>query len=457
MNICYLENGIYKVNNEETPFEDLFTIQFYKNSNSLADAFYTGEVFDNILFANMIQKKLAIEFYLALNNVEKIEITEENIEIRNYTIDAAVSLGISVCGKNKKVSFIKQWIKMDGAMGYLFFKQLQNKYRNREVVFEKDVAVLRTPAAKGKIKKNDNREIFYEDSVGTGDFYTFFPLSTRNRCLQLAGREAKKSLTSLYDNLLKWGFNYSIPYILDFFTNRLVAAKFYQLLLRELFALPWKGRFISGNNLDLYALAEEEEAKKAGIDTICIPHGIEYGYKFPHCFTGNTFYTMSENAAKHLNNLYGTTKFVFNKEIVKEMFKVKSTKSLTERKIVYFSEPREPEVNVQIIKELLIHLADTKLFIKHHPKDNLSDYDEFNGKIDVIQDLSDAIQGNICLSRKSTTLLEGIYNDSICGAIIINEKDKAIFYNFPSLQDDDIEIFESIEEAASWAKRMINS
>lgn len=153
MNICYLENGIYKVNNEETPFEDLFTIQFYKNSNSLADAFYTGEVFDNILFANMIQKKLAIEFYLALNNVEKIEITEENIEIRNYTIDAAVSLGISVCGKNKKVSFIKQWIKMDGAMGYLFFKQLQNKYRNREVVFEKDVAVLRTPAAKGKIKK----------------------------------------------------------------------------------------------------------------------------------------------------------------------------------------------------------------------------------------------------------------------------------------------------------------
>ena len=410
-----------------------------------------------ILF--ILEKKLAIEFFLAHNNVEKIDIAEENFEIRNYTIDAAVSLGIAVCGKNKekKESFIKKRIKIDGATGYLFFKQLQNKYRNREVVFEKDVVVLRTPAAKGKIKENDSREMFYEDSVGTGDFYTFFPLSTRIRCLQQANREAKKSLTSLYDNLLKWGFNYSLPYILDFFTNRLLAAKFYQFLLRELFALPWKGKFISGNNLDLYALAEEEEAKKAGIDTICIPHGIEYGYKFPHCFTGNTFYTMSENAAKHLNNLYGTNKFVFNKEIVEGMFKVKSAKSLTERKIVYFSEPREPEVNIQILKGLLDYLANTKLCIKHHPKDNLSDYEEFNGKIEVIQDLTDAIQGNICLSRKSTTLLEGVYNDSLCGAIIINEKDKAIFYNFPSLQDDAIEIFKSIEEAASWAKRMINS
>ena len=166
---------------------------------------------------------------------------------------------------------------------------------------------------------------------------------------------------------------------------------------------------------------------------------------------------MSENAAKHLNNLYGTNKFVFNKEIVEGMFKVKSAKSLTERKIVYFSEPREPEVNIQILKGLLDYLANTKLCIKHHPKDNLSDYEEFNGKIEVIQDLTDAIQGNICLSRKSTTLLEGVYNDSLCGAIIINEKDKAIFYNFPSLQDDAIEIFKSIEEAASWAKRMINS
>lgn len=457
MNICQLKNNVYTVNQVKTLFEELFDCEFYQYSNSLANDYYTGEVFDNMLFSNMIQKIMAIKYYFQKNKVQEINIEETDANIRDYTIDAANALGIVV---HHKLGYVKKsekmsWFKIDGATGYLFLKQLQNRYVHRDVSYDKDFAVLRTLAAKGKIKENNNREIFYEDSVGVGDFYRFFPLSTRIKCLRQANCEAKKSLSSLHDNLQKWGLYHSAPYILDFFTNRLLAVKFYQLMLRELFSLPWKGKFISGNNLDLYALAEEDEAKKAGIDTVCIPHGIEYGFKFPRCFTGNTFYTMSENAAKHLNNLYGTNKFVFDKGLVEEMLNVETAKNSTERKIVYFSEPREPEVNVQILKGLLECFADTKLYIKHHPKDNLSDYDVFKGKIEVIQNLNDAIQGNICLSRKSTTLLEGIYNHSLCGAIIINEKDKAVFYNFPSLQDEAIKIFESIEDAALWAKRML--
>ncbi|MGI6090736.1 MAG: hypothetical protein ACOYEL_05045, partial [Saccharofermentanales bacterium] len=447
----------FEINRVHKSLDDLMSLDFYRYSNSVADNYYTGHIFDNILFSNMVQKILAIEYYLKNNCVSEIQIEATKSNIARFTIDAASRIGIKINPRinRKQYPLMKCYFKADGATIYLLAKQLKNKYVKRQLDYNNDFSVIRTSAAKGKIKQTDNRELFYEDVIGVGDFYSFFSLKIRRYYLRKANIEAKNDLKELRECLANWGFVHSTPYILDFFSCRLVAAKFYQLLIRELFALPWNGRFLSGNNLDLYALAEESEAKNAGIDTVCIPHGIEYGFKFPHCFTGDVFYTYSQNAADYLNSLYRESKFVFDKELVEDIFKSKKKIEGLTPKIVYFSEPREPEVNLQIIRSLLECLWDVKLYIKHHPKDNLDGYNEFAGKIEVIDDLNVAIQGNVCLSRKSTTLLEGVYNGSKCGAIITNEKDRAIFYNFPSLQDEGIKVFTSITEAAKWAEKII--
>lgn len=453
MNSCILFANKFEINNVSTSFDDLMTLDFYKYSNTMADGFFTGHISDNILFSSMVQKILSIEYFFKQNAVQTLKIKETDPIVANYALDAAGRLGIDVdiYRKPEKTTLRRFYVKVDEATAYLFFKQLKNKYVERSLNYQSDFSVIRTSAAKGKIKKIDGREMFYEDSVGEGSFYTFLSLNVRKRCLRMANRAAKENLRELKTFLDDWKFIFSAPYILDFFSTRLMAAKFYQFILHELFALPWTGKFLSGNNLDLYALAEEEEAKKTGIKTVCIPHGIEYGFKFPHCFTGDEFYTYSKNSAEYLNGLYDENKFLFDEELVSEIFKIQKQYEHTAPRIIYFSEPREPEVNIKIIKGLLDALQGEKLYIKHHPKDSLSDYDEFKGQLHVIDDLGEAIQGNICLSRKSTTLLEGVYNGSRCGAIIINEKDKAIFYNFPSLQDDGIKVFTSIDNAAEWA------
>lgn len=458
MSVCYLENDKLVVGEMNCDLEDLFTVGFYEFSNSVADTYYTGEIYDNVLFLNWIQKVLSIEYFFEKNSVDRVEVIDPKSSISCYFKDAAKKRNLF----NAKPSLMllqKIYIecKMLAAMLFLISKQFGRRCRKIELDYKKDFAVLRTKAAKEKIKPSDSRQLLYEDSIGVGSFYSFFSVGTRVYGAINGWIEARRAIKSVETNMKKWGFEFSIISSLDFFSYRLVAAKFYQNLIGKLFDLPWDSHFISGNNLDMYAIAEEIEAKKRGISTICIPHGIEYGFRLPHCFTGDVFYTLSKKASEHLNSLYKTNKFVFDQEIVESMFKVKTMKRVPERRIVFFSEPREPEINVKIVKGLLDYLGDTKLYIKHHPKDNLSDYAEFDGIIEIIPDLSEAIQGNICLARKSTTLLEGIYNKSLCGAIIINEKDKANFLNFPSLQDDAIKVFDSIERAAIWAKKLVES
>ena len=45
---------------------------------------------------------------------------------------------------------------------------------------------------------------------------------------------------------------------------------------------------------------------------------------------------------------------------------------------------------------------------------------------------------NICVSRKSTVLLEAVYNNSTSIAIITTNKDRNVFETFPSLKSDKI-------------------
>lgn len=450
--LCIINNE-FICENEKYLIDDLFTTEFYQWSDTQADKYDFDNIFDNVIYLNVLMNVLAIRFFIRIKNICEITVQSADSKMLCYIVDAAAIENIRIkYNKTKlfRMSAIKNKAIIVAESFYLALNQLKIRKEKREIDLNKDFCVLRTVAAKKKILPSMDREIFVENGVGKGNLYSFLGLQKRLKLLRKARQNTFVSFCNLRDMLNKHQLYRTKSVAFDFIKYRIVPAEFYGLIIDEIMNLPWRGRFISGNNLDMYACIEEKMARKHAMGTVCIPHGLEYGYKFPHGFTGDLFYATSVKASKWLNGLYGTDKFVFDESVVSSMFKISFDKT-NERRVVYFSEPREPYVNLNILRKLIPYLQkqDVTVFIKHHPGDNFEDYDEFTN-LPVIKDLKDAICGNICVSRKSTVLLEGLYNNAACAAIITNEKDNAIFHTFPSLCDERIKEFHDIEKLGEW-------
>jgi hypothetical protein len=264
-----------------------------------------------------------------------------------------------------------------------------------------------------------------------------------------------KSLKDIYiikKNIMELLGKEAILPVLYFYSFRIPYLKLYEVYLDELFSKNPDSVFYSGNNLDRYAFVEEKIAKKHGIKIICIPHGLEYGFRFPFCFTGDEFYCTSEAAALLLNSLYEEKKFIFDKTVAVDMFFKKGNNKKEKKDLIFFTEPRGIDINKIIISGIISNLDKlnlNKLKIKLHPKDNTNNYDEFKDDIDYIDDYIDAISCNICVARKSTILIEALYNNSVSIAILINNKDKSVFNTIASLQDRKIEKTYCIDDLIS--------
>jgi hypothetical protein len=93
---------------------------------------------------------------------------------------------------------------------------------------------------------------------------------------------------------------------------------------------------------------------------------------------------------------------------------------------------------VDIIKAL-IHIG-VEFFIKLHPKDIQGNYSSlFSSNVVFLDDFDFAISNSICLCRKSTVLLEALYNNSKSISILVDKSD-ALYVNeiFPSLSQSSI-------------------
>ncbi len=441
--------------------DDLFSSEYYDWANKQVREFDSGHAFDNITFLMVFQRTLAVKYYLINKKISSIEILPDaQYDNACYAFDAATQLGIEIKAlylKRRKYTLLKANATIYAEFLYLLAQQIATKTEKRELEYDKDLCVIRTPAAKAKLRNIDNLERFYEDGIAKGSMYSFFEKKVRISKLFQALKRAGKLLQNYeaYLEIHKCIMTKSIAY--NFTSTRILPVCFYETILDELQKLPWKGRFVSGNNLDMYAYVEEQVSHNNKMSTICIPHGLEYGFKLPHCFTGDVFYTTSNYAVKYLNDLYETRKFVFDKQIAEKMFSYNvTTKDSKEKTVVYFSEPREPEVNIDILCKLKNILGKKRIdvYIKHHPKDKKEDYSIIQN-LQEIESLQEAVTGNLCIARKSTTLLEGIYNGSKCASILINEKDKAIFQTIPSLSSDSISCFYNIDDLADWVEKEV--
>ena len=196
--------------------------------------------------------------------------------------------------------------------------------------------------------------------------------------------------------------------------------------------------FYTGNKEDRFALLEKRLCSKHGLKCICIPHGLEYSFKMPAGLVGDVFYCNSLYAKEYFENIYADTEtdFIFDESVVTKMlFKNKSSDQGI--KLIFFPESREPEKNLDIIKMLKIWKI--KFYIKLHIKDCIDNYLPYISQDMLVEDFNEAISNNICLARKSTVLLEAIYNQSTSIAVLVDSKDRSfVELMFPSLNDENI-------------------
>jgi hypothetical protein len=433
--------------------DDLHTIDFYEFSNKNVYKYSNASIYVNELFINFIQNFIALEKFVLDNHINQIVFKDSSEELLFYFSDIAEKHNIKL---EKGFFFLKQLIilkfyaELIASTLFLFFLMLKISNKKKEKG-SGEISIVRTGSSKNKMKQL-NVNIEYEDPYNSNSIYRLFK----------RGKRVKWVLQSLYDSFNQYneikklmntytgkGSKYLISF---FYGKRLVHTNLYKYLIDHFFKTNDFSTFYTGNNLDRFALIEEQVAKNNNLKLICIPHGLEYGFKFPKCFTGDIFYATSKFAASYLNMMYNSSKFEFNKVIINAIFK-RNSLEVDGNKIVFFSEPREREVNHYIIQNVLplLKTLNLSLSLKLHPKDCLEEYSKY--EVEIIEDFDKAIKGNICFSRKSTTLIEALYNNSSASAILLNNKDKSIFYSFPSLQSDKVNKSFSIEDLTKWIKK----
>lgn len=434
--------------------EDLFTEEFYHFSDEQVQNYFFGEITDNIIFLNFVHKMLALYKFCLDHKVESFYIPKADKEWKHYVMDVKVLLGLEERGLRWEAGRAKDYFHMALSLGYLLWKQLWVRYCPIDVEQGSDVVFIRTKGAKSKIRPQKGRVLFEETKIGQGTLYQQIKFPERIALLVKSFWQGGRLYRRMRNQYEAAGMRGVAREAAGFYSRRLVHTFFYVNVIEAVLKQnSVTGNYITGNNLDAYALLEYQAAHDYGLKVVCIPHGLEYGFRFPQCFIGDMFYTTSQQAADFLNQLYETSKFIFDSNIALQMFQVKDIPQDGSKKVIYFTEPREPEVNLQILRGLYEYLSEAgiPLFVKHHPGDHLEQYQEFQGKIKTIENLSEALYGNICIARKSTVLLEGLYNHSSCAAILLNKKDCAVFHTFPSLCSASLRIFDSIEALGTWA------
>lgn len=439
--------------------DDIITANTYSIAyDLLKDA---ESIFVNEIFLNWIVKFCAINEFITNTAIGKVIVYGENEQIISFINDTCKIKEIEVSYEKSKsrifnLGFSSLYFILMSFLSFVYLvckNTVINKTNSVNIDNDK-FAIIRSKQAISKMKFLTDVEMIYEECKYGKCIYSYSNTFLRFKWLIASMlysckeyKNISKLLTEITGNAVKTD-------ILRHYAKRIVHTNFYKMNLEYILSFNHNKEFYTGNNLDRFALIEEQLAKKFNVKLICIPHGIEYGFRMPHCFTGDEFYATSLNAKRFLNDLYNTQKFVFDYNTCKKMFNLDYViKPKSDRqKVVFFTEPREVYINLSIIKSILDnpYFYSKHLYLKLHPKDRVSDYEDVLDRVNIIDDFNDAIADNICVSRKSTILLEAIYNNSSACSILTNRKDEFIFNTFPSLNNKDINVVNSVDELIKW-------
>lgn len=326
------------------------------------------------------------------------------------------------------------------------------KSRGRAKISSPAFSIIRSPASFDKMRfLNDSGAVaFYYDDLfqkksSSSSMYSFGGMGERFFSLFVVPVMAVRDYFLILSESKRLLGGWYTAYVLYYFSKRIAHTANFAYHLNLIFKSGRVDKYYTGNKEDRFAILEMRLCQKYSISSVCVPHGIEYAFKTPAGLAGDIFYCTTEYARKHLSELYATDgKFVYDEEVARNMFsRGRSVEPIDE--IVFFPESRDVGVNISILDYLVG--MDYKISVKLHPKDNLEHYNKYAGRVVFVSDFSSSISNKICLARKSTVLVEAIYNNSIAIAILADPRDRAYVERMlPALTDSQIKKVYSFDE-----------
>ncbi|MDU7330950.1 MAG: hypothetical protein E7L18_05535 [Finegoldia magna] len=314
----------------------------------------------------------------------------------------------------------------------------------------KKIALARVSRVSYKIKKYNNQLFIITDDIKGFDF-TLFRVVARRKMLFFIFLEMINLCKHDYRLLLEDINQLDEPTdkrdLLKKFTFRIPHTVLYKFVINQIIKDYDKEEIITGQMFDRFALIEEDICKYYGIKLICIPHGVEITLKMPRQYVGDLFYCTSNYMKNMLTSIYKSTKYQYDENIVRKIYQKEIKNSSINKKVVFFTQPRETEKTIQIIKLISERLVDSniRMYIKVHPLENRNIYKDLS--LISITSFDEAVTNSVCISLSSTSLLEAIYNDSISISIInLLNKDITIDGKYSFLYDKRIHKPNSIDE-----------
>lgn len=443
----------------------VYTPGFVEEISRAADKLVWSSDYINEIFMHFYMRTMEAASLLRTSNADRISFKSYTGEWSSVTA-AAKHEGLQI-GFSSLAFFY-----MSGAVLYILsfflvslsalilpgFALLSRKRSVAEVSAE--FSVIRSPASYEKMRfLNDSREVeFYYDDLlqkepAAASLYGFGTLGERILSLLIVPVLAFRDYFRVANDsrrLLGWG---GTGFVLYYFSKRISHKCTFEYYLNLLIKRSGLDTYYTGNKEDRFAILEKRLCKKYAVRSICVPHGIEYAFKTPAGLVGDVFYCTTEHARQHLSNLYaGAQMFVYDKDIARQMFS-RHQAIAPVKGIIFFPESRGIEVNLSILGNLLS--LGYEIAVKLHPKDNVENYKQYAGQIIFVSDFESSISNKICLARKSTVLVEAIYNNSTPIAILTDSRDRGyVEHMLPSLTDEQIMRVYSFEELACVLAKM---
>lgn len=440
--------------------DELFSDEYIENVNKLSDSVswrsdYINEIFFNFMCIAHDYKQL-----LMLHDVQSVSIEKYDNKAFIFILES-LKLNLKLAVISKLIYYIVcsgcfcLFVPITFCLSFclpLYTFLVHDAPPKKVDSNQNGFSIIRSKAAKEKMSflKDEHSINFYIDNYVLKDntflsMYSLLNMKDYIRSFLLIPVIIFRDMVNIVsDSYRLFGLPFS-GIVVWWYKIRLPHKAVFEFYLDIIMNKSKANTYYTGNKEDRFAICEGRIAKKNKYKIICIPHGVEYSFKRPAGLVGDIFYCTSDAGKNHLEKLYKQRgRFVFDESVAHKMFS-KNIKRDIKPKIVFFTEGRGIHVDIKIIEGLID--ANLKFYVKLHPKDNMINYTQFKDKINFIDDFSIAITGNICIARKSTILIEALYNRSISIAILLDKSDIAnIRYWFPSLQTDLIHKCYSIDK-----------
>ena len=410
--------------------------------------------FANTLYAQFfIQKYLPIANSLRTINRSRFKINKINFkQAILFDMDLNFKYGFKfyICLLLYNLNIVYTWIKLFIYSGISFVIAFKSSTKSSVTLEDKLViANCNTSFSKLKnhfFKENNNLRILV-DPIQIKNEESFFNLQSRYNLIKLIIPSLKLAYLNYVESIelmRRMSKNkYADLIVRDYLLKRVFYTALFELMLQKTLEESTVKTLYSGVKDERYSYIMQKICNKLSIDTICIPHGLAYAYKYPNGIFGNKYLAYSNLEANRLSEIYIGTKQKF----ISKNDNIQSTKFQPKYNLVYFTNSRDISGDKSNISNLLTY--NESLMVRLHPNDLKSNYKDFD-RISFVDSFSDSISAKYIVSKPSTVLLEGLKNGCKPVALLLSKLDIFSHQQYPAFDDNRIKKIYDLKNLKSY-------